>query len=190
VAAIQNIDNQKYLSKEELKRLFAWLKTSHGKQSLHREHSLRNYLCFRLAYLHGMRISEVLSLQWQDIDFGTGLITIRRLKDSITNSQVMRSDEMRELKRLKNLYWNERLTICKPDGTGLTRQTMNNLLAKASEVIGKKVTPHSMKHTCGVHLALAGKNIREIQHHLGHKDVKNTLIYMNYSPTGNANDLI
>lgn len=185
-----SIDNQKYLNKEELKRLFAYLKNSHGKQSLYKEHCLRNYLVFRLAYLHGMRISEVLQLMWDDIDFGTGLITIRRLKDSITNSQIMRPDEMRELKRLKNLYWNERLVICKPDGTGMTRDSMNKLLVKASKVINKKVTPHSMKHTCGVHLALAGKNIRDIQHHLGHKDINNTLIYMNYSPTGDANDLI
>jgi integrase len=187
---INQIDNEKYLSKSKLKRMFELSKTLHPKLNLQKEHNHRNYLIFRLAYLHGMRISEVLDLKWEDIDFSTSMITIRRLKDSYTSNQLMQANEMRELKRLKGFHWSDTLVICKPDGTPLTRQACNKLATKLSELMNTRITPHSMKHTCGVHLALAGKNIREIQHHLGHRDINNTLIYMDYCPTGNANDLI
>jgi len=181
------IDNEKYLSHLELIELFKLVK---GYYPDNKYKNLRNYLILRLAYLHGMRISEVLDLKWSDVNFTDGLITVRRLKGSITANQVMRSDEIKDLKKLKKYNYSTLLVFCNVNGTAIHRDTILKLCNELSKGIDKKITPHSMKHTCGVHLALAGKNIREIQYHLGHKDVLNTLIYLNYKPQGDANDLI
>ena len=182
------ISQEKYLTKKELLDLYKAVKNFYSDK----DKNFRNYLIIKVCYLHGLRVSEVLSLGWQDVNLNDGLIYCRRLKDSISSNQIMRSDEIKELKRLKKLNWSSKLVFCNRDGTAISRFTLNKMLNKLSLMmdIDKKITPHCLKHTCGVHLALAGKNIREIQHHLGHRDLKNTMIYLNYSPTGDANNLI
>ena len=181
------ISNEKFLTHSELTELFKLVK-KYFKNDDYK--NLRNYLILRLSYLHGLRISEALNLRWLDVNFDDGLITIRRLKRSMTANQIMTPDEIRDLKKLKKFNCSTILIFCNEDGTIMHRDTILKLCNKLSTGIDKKFTPHSLKHTCGVHLALTGKNIREIQHHLGHRDVKNTLVYLRYTPTGNANDLI
>lgn len=184
------IQRDKFLTKDELKTFLKTVRQHYKSGFKYKEKNLRDYLVFRLAYLHGMRISEVLTLKWCDVNFDDNLIFINRLKNSMSANQIMKPDEAKDLKRLRNLGWSSIFVFVNPNGTTLTRQNYNIVCNKIAKECGLTISPHSFKHTCAVHLALAGKNIREIQHHLGHKDLENTLIYLNYSPTGDANDLI
>jgi type 1 fimbriae regulatory protein FimB len=182
------MDNQKYLTEDEMKLLLKTVKNFYRNDS---DKNFRNFVLIRVCYLHGLRISEALNLHWGDMNFDDRSVIIRRLKGSITTNQLMKDDEMKQLKKLKKLYNlnNNDLVFCNSDKTMVCRQTINLLLKHCSKIVGKKITPHTLKHTCGVHLALSGKNIREIQYHLGHKDYKNTMIYLDYKPQGDANSL-
>ena len=53
----------------------------------------RDYCLILLAYRHGMRISELLDLHYQDLDLNEGRINIRRLKNGFSTVHPLRFDE-------------------------------------------------------------------------------------------------
>src|ERR1700750_1144175 len=63
------------LTQDELDRLFAALKNN--------RHGHRDYMVALVTFLHGLRVSELIDLRWNDIDWRKGTIAIRRLKRSI-----------------------------------------------------------------------------------------------------------
>ena len=58
------------LTKDELNRLFAALKRN--------RHGHRDYMVALVAFLHGLRVSELIDLRWDDVDFNQSTIAIRR----------------------------------------------------------------------------------------------------------------
>ena len=54
-----------------------------------------------LAYRHGLRVSELCALRWEQIDFNTGLFHVRRLKRGIPSVHPLRGPELRALRKLK-----------------------------------------------------------------------------------------
>src|SRR6478736_5602943 len=60
------------LTQDELDRLFAALKGN--------RHGHRDYIAALVTFLHGLRVSELIDLRWDDIDWRKGTIAIRRLK--------------------------------------------------------------------------------------------------------------
>jgi type 1 fimbriae regulatory protein FimB len=51
-----------------------------------------------LAYLHGLRVSELINMRIADVDLDTGHLFVRRLKDSLSTSQPLEGDEIRALR--------------------------------------------------------------------------------------------
>ena len=54
-----------------------------------------------VTFLHGLRVSELIDLRWDDIDWRKGTIAIRRLKGSIDGTHYLERDEAIGLKRLQ-----------------------------------------------------------------------------------------
>lgn len=59
----------------------------------------RDYCLILLAYRHGMRISELLDLHYQDLDLNEGRINIRRLKNGFSTVHPLRFDEREAVER-------------------------------------------------------------------------------------------
>ena len=81
------------LTQDELDRLFAALKDN--------RHGHRDYMAALVTFLHGLRVSELIDLRWDDIDWHEGTIAIRRLKGSIDGTHYLERDEAVGLKRLQ-----------------------------------------------------------------------------------------
>ncbi|WP_452233288.1 tyrosine-type recombinase/integrase [Lentisalinibacter orientalis] len=71
------------------------------------------------------------------------------------------------------------LTSRGTDNGPLTRPTVNRLVSRAGEgaEIPIPVTPHQLRHACGLALANRGVPIRALQHWLGHSSIRHTLRY-------------
>ena len=160
-----------YLSDEEMKLLLAGAKKSRWGQ--------RNYLLLLMMYRHGLRVTEAISIQRNDINLNTGRLWVWRLKNSLSVEHPIAGDELRAIKRylkIRNtdlpwLFVNER-------GQPLTRQAVNYIIKVAAEEAGlSHVHPHMLRHSCGFYLANKGYDLRLIQDYLGHRDPKHTAYY-------------
>lgn len=80
---------REHLTQDELERLFAALKRN---RRGHRDHMIA-----LVTFLHGLRVSELIDLRWDDIDWRKGTIQIRRLKGSIDGVHYLEPDEARGL---------------------------------------------------------------------------------------------
>jgi site-specific recombinase XerD len=146
-----------------------------------REPKYRVLAC--VLYATGMRVSELCRMQTKDIDAAQGVIRIRGKGGK--ERLVMLSPRLLLILRQ---YW----CLARPtapylfttDGKPLKPPAVRKALAKASAEagIGKKVTPHILRHSFATHLLEGGTDLRTIQVLLGHGSIRSTSIYTRVSP--------
>lgn len=135
-----------------------------------------------LAYRHGLRVSELVSLRWDQVDLKEGLLHVNRLKRGVASVHPLRGPEIRALRKLERegrgvyVFMTER-------GGPMTAAGFRKMLARAGEVsaVNFPVHPHMLRHGCGFKLANDGHDTRAIQHYLGHKNIQHTVRYTEMS---------
>lgn len=164
--------NIKYLTDEELARLFAVI------------HSPRDRAIFRLAYHRGLRASEVGLLQMSDYQPVRGRIYIYRVKcgQTDTSGEYLLTDA--EVKALRS-WLKERSD--EPGAIFISRrrspisQQMLDVLMKGycakARIPRDKAHFHSLRHSCATGMLDRGEDIAVVQDHLGHANIANTAIY-------------
>ena len=137
-----------------------------------RKHSESDYLALLVGFNHGLRVSEILSLSPENIVNGT--LVIQRLKRSRKTAQPLLPNE-KELLETLAVAGKPFFTIC--------RKTLwLHMKQYASEAgLPSSLSPHWLKHSAGRLGYLGGMGIPEIGAYLGHKNLGNTLIYMQAS---------
>ena len=137
-----------------------------------------------IAYRHGLRISELVNLRWQQVDFKTGHLHVRRLKGSLPSVQPIAGDELRALRQLLRDSAESPFVFCSTTGASLTPDAARKVIRKSGEVAGLQfpVHPHMLRHGCGYYLAAKGTDTRTIQDYLGHKNIHHTVRYTQLSP--------
>ena len=138
-----------------------------------------------VAYRHGLRVSELTDLRWDQIDMETATLHVRRAKKGTPATHPIRGDELRALRRLQReqdpkspfVFTSER-------GSPFTTDGFAKLVARAGEVaeLGFKAHPHMLRHACGFALANKGHDTRSLQAYLGHKNIPHTVRYTELSP--------
>jgi integrase len=132
-----------------------------------------------IAYRHGLRATELISLRRDDIDLEEGRVWIERLKRGLSTSQPLAGDEVRILRayfreRTDRLPW----AFASSQRTQFSRQAWHYLVREAGERAGLgPVHPHMLRHSCGHVLADAGTDTRLLQDWLGHRDIRHTALY-------------
>jgi integrase len=165
---------RKYLSPDEARRVI----DTAGKVGRQGE---RDKLLLTLIFRHGLRVSEAVGLQWTDFDLDAPKARpfyVRRVKGSKDATHTLEPDTVRALKRLKAdvdgpyVFRSER-------GGPMSVDTVQLIVKRAGEEagLGFRVHPHMLRHACGFYLAETGTDTRLIQDYLGHRDIKNTVIY-------------
>lgn len=146
---------------------------------------IRDRAMLELMYGTGVRVSELLSLQLDDINFTAGFLRCfgKGRKERIIPVNQTASDWVqRYLARSRNLLSKsakERTLFLNARGRGLSRQGFFKILnayAQAAE-IDKEVTPHTLRHSFATHLLENGADLRAVQEMLGHADISTTQIY-------------
>jgi integrase/recombinase XerD len=168
------------LSLEEIDLLISQINLSHPQGE-------RNKALLETLYSCGLRVSELVSLQLSDLFFDEGFIRVLGKGDKHRfvpigydtqkllqhYIQFIRCHDPIQEGHQDVLFLNRR-------GRKLTRVMIFSILKKlANEAhLGKKISPHTFRHSFATHLLERGADLRAIQQMLGHESITTTEIYM------------
>jgi len=146
----------------------------------------RDKAMLELLYATGIRVSELVSLNLEDVNFEAGFVRCvgKGSKERIIPVSEVALKYLDYYLRLARLELvknnkNERAIFVNRRGKRLSRQGFWKLLKKYIEQcsIDKQVTPHTLRHSFATHLLEHGANLRAVQEMLGHADISTTQIY-------------
>lgn len=144
----------------------------------------RDKAMLELLYATGIRVSELIQLDTQDLNLdlayikcnkGTrermipiGSMAIAALKEYLNKSRPLLIPTVEEKALFVNI-----------NGGRLTRQGFWKIIKqyKNQAQINKDITPHTLRHSFAAHLLENGADLRSIQEMLGHSDISSTQIY-------------
>ncbi len=150
---------------------------------------LRNHALMELIYGSGLRVSELLDIQMEDIHLNQSYIRItgKGEKERIVPISDMALLALRNyiVKGRESFYKLERspYLFLNADGKRLSRQGFFKLLKKLAQGAGVENTcsPHTLRHSFATHLLENGMDLRTLQSLLGHEDISTTQIYTHIS---------
>jgi integrase len=156
------------------------------------EHYL--FMCYWLLFMTGMRLGEAAALQWSDIDFDTGLISIDKslyyrsmsdykFVDPKTPASIrtiyIDGDTLNELRKWREVQ--EKVLpnnqfILSYNGTPTSKSTLPRALEKLSILAGvHRIKIHALRHSHASLLISMGENALLIKERLGHEKIQTTL---------------
>ena len=133
-----------------------------------------------VAFRHGLRVSELVSLRWEQIDLETAHLHVRRLKQGRDSQHPISGPELRALRQLKREQSpGSRFVFVSERGAPLTPRGFAQMLSRAAQSIDFpfSVHPHMLRHACGFKLANDGHDTRALQDYLGHRQIQHTVGY-------------
>lgn len=148
---------------------------------------IRDKSMLEFAYATGMRVTEIISLNIENVNLEEGYVTCQNGKKERTIPLGNMS-----LKALKEYMLNARNIMIKNEeenalfvnvnGQRLTRQGFWKIIKyyKEQAHIEKEITPHVLRHSFATHLLQNGADLKSIQTMLGHSDILSTQIYMQF----------
>ena len=154
----------------------------------------RDKAMLELAYATGMRVTEIINLNREDVNLKEGFVTC-------TNQNKQRNIPIGSIsaKALKEYIDNARPILVKDEneealfvninGKRLTRQGFWKIVKyyKEQAHISKDITPHVLRHSFATHLLQNGADLKAIQTMLGHSDISSTQVYMQFQNQGLKN---
>ena len=152
---------------------------------------IRDKAMLEFAYATGMRVTEIISLNLEDVNIEEGYVTCK-------NGSKQRNIPLgtMSLKALKEYIENARGILIKDEsekslfvninGKRLTRQGFWKIIKyyKEQAHITKDITPHVLRHSFATHLLQNGADLKAIQTMLGHSDISSTQVYMQFQDEG------
>lgn len=146
-------------------------------------HPKRDSTLILMAYRHGLRVSELVALRWEQIDFISGTIYVNRLKNGVSSTHPLRGVELRALRQLQRDYPYSNYLFVSERGTVMAAATARGIIERAGKKakLSLSVHPHMLRHACGFYLASRGHDTRAIQAYLGHRQIQHTVRYTELS---------
>lgn len=148
---------------------------------------IRDKAMLEFAYATGMRVTEIISLNIEDVDLVDGFVacktgnkkrvipigslSIKALNEYIQNARPILIKDEKETALFVNI-----------NGKRLTRQGFWKIVKfyKEQAHITKDITPHVLRHSFATHLLQNGADLKAIQSMLGHSDISSTQVYMQF----------
>ena len=148
---------------------------------------IRDKAMLEFAYATGMRVTEMISLNVEDLDLKNevvicksdrrtrtiplGKMSINAIKEYLEKSRTILVKSEEEKALFVNL-----------NGKRLTRQGFWKIIKFYQEQahIEKDITPHTLRHSFATHLLQNGAELKAIQSMLGHSDISSTQVYMKF----------
>lgn len=143
--------------------------------------NIKHRTMLQVLYSTGLRVSELTGLRIGDIDSGRNTITVRHGKGA-KDRQVPLSPTLLQLLRE---YWKlyrpvEFLFENSRNHAQMSARTVQEVFvqAKAASGIKKKISAHTLRHSCATHLLEAGTDLLTIRNLLGHSNITTTTVYL------------
>ena len=145
---------------------------------------LRDRAMIELMYATGVRITELINLEYSNIDLNRSLIKVMG-KGGKERMIPFGDDALTwlinyiEFRRKNNLSLNSRDFFISQQGKKITRQAFWHRIKIYLKVSGLSmdVSPHTLRHAFATHLLNNGADLRSVQMLLGHSDLSTTQIY-------------
>ena len=147
----------------------------------------RDKAMLEFAYATGMRVTEMISLNMDDVMLDEGYVVCKgRSKSRNIPLGTMSLKALKEYVEDARPYLikdeSEEALFVNVNGTRLTRQGFWKIVKyyKEQAHIDKDITPHVLRHSFATHLLQNGADLKAIQTMLGHSDISSTQVYMQF----------
>ena len=147
---------------------------------------IRDRAMLELMYATGIRVSELISLKTEDVDFSSQMITCREhgKKRHIPygkKASIAMKRYMKEAREELIIETNSEMLFVNYFGNAMSRQGFWKILKYYAEKaeIKQSITPHMLRHSFAAHLIENGADMKSVQEMLGHSDISTTQIYLN-----------
>ena len=148
------------------------------------EKGFRDHAMLELLYATGIRVSELIGLNVEDVNLSAGFIRCTsRGKERIVplyhTAVKALEDYVRDIRPRIIADEEEHALFVNMNGERMSRQGFWKIIKYYQEKaeIDKDITPHTLRHSFAVHLLENGADLRSIQEMLGHADISSTQIY-------------
>mgnify|MGYP002674790995 FL=1 len=148
------------------------------------EKGFRDHAMLELLYATGIRVSELIGLNVEDVNLSAGFIRCTsRGKERIVplyhTAVKALEDYVRNIRPRIIADEEEHALFVNMNGERMSRQGFWKIIKYYQEKaeIDKDITPHTLRHSFAVHLLENGADLRSIQEMLGHADISSTQIY-------------
>ena len=147
-------------------------------------HGLRDSTLILVAFRHGLRVSELVALRWDQVDLAHGLLHVNRAKNGMPSVHPLRGPELRALRRVRRVYPETPYVFISERKAPLTPDAVRKIVTRAGQAarLGFPIHPHMLRHATGYKLANDGRDTRSIQHYLGHRNIQHTTRYTQLAP--------
>lgn len=144
----------------------------------------RDHAMLELLYATGIRVSELIDLDEEDVNLSAGFIRAQgkgkeRIIPLYPTAVKALSDYIKEVRPQLIADPEETALFVNMNGERMSRQGFWKIVKHYQEQAGitKDITPHTLRHSFAVHLLENGADLRSIQEMLGHADISSTQIY-------------
>ena len=171
-----------FLTVEEVDRLLRQPSSETGK-------GIRDKAMLELLYATGMRVSELLNLQTEDINLSFGYVICHDSEKErvLPIGNVSRDALVRYMDKARKIFvkdTKETALFTNCSGKAMSRQGFWKVLKGYAEAAGihRDITPHTLRHSFAVHMLQNGADIKSVQEMLGHSDISSTQVYLGLDP--------
>jgi integrase len=154
----------------------------------------RDQAIFRLAFHHGLRASELGLIQMRDYRPGKGpsqdYLYIERLKGSLGGNTALVPAAAKAIRMwIKKRGWAAGAMFLSKKKTPISRYQLHRLMQRycdKAEIPSDKAHFHTLKHSCAtIMISDFKESILDVQNHLGHADIRSTMIYAQLTEQAN-----
>ncbi len=170
----------KFLTYEDIKRLLDAPASNHWL-------GVRDRAIMEALYSTGLRVSELVNLNMDDVDFLSEVLHVRGKgkKERIApiGSAALRSIqsylEYRNKRAMNNSNFDTRILFVNKHGKKLSTRSVRRKMDKYLEMAGldKTISPHTLRHSFATHMLNNGADLRSVQELLGHQSLSTTQVY-------------
>ena len=144
----------------------------------------RDRLILEVMYGSGLRVSEVIGLDWQNVDFPSRMLRVfgKGSKERVVPFGTMVEQLLREWHDITGADAEGPVFLSEKKGSGaerLTVRTVHRIVLRAALRTGLRgVSPHTLRHCFATHMLENGAPLRVVQEMLGHESIATTQKYL------------
>ena len=169
---------------------------ANAKTDFQKRQTARDIALIELLYATGMRISELCSLKYKDIDLYDRVVRIYGKGAKERQLQICNDCVISALENYISIYQttknDDNYFFINTSGTRMSEQSVRNMIVKYCNLAGisQHITPHMFRHSFATLLLEEDVDIRYIQEMLGHSSINVTEIYTHVSMAKQKNILM